>query len=221
MSDKIIYYSQINQDKLVIQWTKEKREGYFVELGAYDGIKISNTLTLETFYDWKGICIEPSPTIFQELVKNRSSSKCKCYNNLVYDTSGEIVNFIEHKKDPELSGTELDINCYKNIIISSSSNVIHKLKTITLTEILNDAEAPKIIDYLSLDTEGSEYKILLGLDLSKYTVSFLTIEHNNQEPNRSLIRKHLENNGYKFIESNHSDDNYMFLIGAESDYKIL
>ena len=69
-------YSQLGQDLAVIDFYKEKKDGFFVEIGAVDGIEISNTYLLETKYNWKGICVEAIPDKFEKLVKNRPNSKC-------------------------------------------------------------------------------------------------------------------------------------------------
>ena len=64
------------------------------------------------------------------------------------------------------------------------------------------------IDYMSLDTEGSELKILQGIDFNKYKFKYINLEHNYVEPRRTQMRK-LENNGYTYKGSNKFDDDYV------------
>lgn len=202
---KIQYYSQINQDREVIQHFKEKRNGYFVELGASDGVNLSNTLTLEKYYEWDGICIEPLPSVYEKLVQNR---KCKCYNYLVSDKNGVEEELFE-AQDNLLSGIKQDINCHKHIL--SNPKNLYKMQTKTLTSVLDEANAPNMIDFLSLDTEGSELKILFGLDFNKYNFRYICVEHNFVEPTRTFIRKFLESKNYQYLGQNNWDDNYIYV----------
>ena len=71
------------------------------------------------------------------------------------------------------------------------------------------ANAPKFIEFLSLDTEGSEYDILQAHDFDQYLFGYICIEHNFIEVNRQKIRKLLESKGYIFVRENHVDDDYI------------
>ena len=64
-------YSQLGQDLTVLKFYNDKRDGYFIELGASDGITLSNTYLLEKEFGWKGICAEPVPVKYEALCKNR------------------------------------------------------------------------------------------------------------------------------------------------------
>lgn len=50
--------SQEGQDINVLKFYKNKQNGFFVEIGALDGIEFSNTFLLEADYGWKGICVD-------------------------------------------------------------------------------------------------------------------------------------------------------------------
>ena len=71
-----------------------------------------------------------------------------------------------------------------------------KVKTVSINDLLEEHNAPKNIDYISIDTEGSEFSILKELDLTKYNVSIFTIEHNFIEEKRNKVRQLLEKNNY-------------------------
>jgi FkbM family methyltransferase len=200
-------YSQLGQDMMVMEFFNNKKNGYFVELGAHDGINFSNTLALERFLDWKGVCIEPLMLHFELLTKNR---KCICRNELVSDKDGIEEQFVEMPNDlSQLSGIKDDLTAYNHLL--NGIHIIHKMKTKTLTTILDESNAPSIIDFLSLDTEGSEYKILQGIDFQKYNFRFICVEHNFNKQSRSNIRLFLENRNYKFHSENKWDDNYIFI----------
>jgi hypothetical protein len=65
---------------------------------------------------------------------------------------------------------------------------IYTVETVSLNDLLDQHKAPKVIDYLSIDTEGSEYQILKNFDFSRYDVKIITVEHNFCEPDRENIR---------------------------------
>jgi len=60
-------YSQLNQDLWVLDTLKHKRNGIFVDVGAFDGINLSNTYLLEKEHGWNGICIEANSESFKKL----------------------------------------------------------------------------------------------------------------------------------------------------------
>ena len=85
-------YSQFKQDLDVIEYLKHKKNGYFIDIGATNGIDISNTYLLEKKYNWNGICIEPQDSYYNKLIKNR---KCHTDNSLVFSKTGKELNFSE------------------------------------------------------------------------------------------------------------------------------
>lgn len=194
-------YSQIGQDINVINYFNHKKNGYFVDIGATDGIEINNSYLLEKKYDWKGICIEPQQKYWNDLNKNRNSIKD---NSLLYSVKGLEMDF---SNAGVLGGITSHIN--KRRKVKKSKKV--KLKTETLNNILDKYNAPRFIDYVSLDTEGSEFEILKGIDFNKYKFGYLNIEHNYEEPKRTNIRKFLESKGYKYYRHNRFDDDYILI----------
>ena len=83
-------YSQFGQDLDVIEYFKHKKNGYFIEIGATNGIDLSNTYLLEKKYNWNGICIEPQDSTYQDLIKNRD---CHTDNSLLFSEKGKEFNF--------------------------------------------------------------------------------------------------------------------------------
>lgn len=182
------FYGQLSQDKWII--TKvfpNRRKGYFVDIGASNGIDISNTFLLEKHFEWRGICVEPG-LMFDQLKRNR---KCSLDNSCISDTSGQRTAFKVDQADPDYSGILDQIDTYAQ----RNGNIIFK-KTKTLYELLIEYKAPKNIDFLSIDTEGSEYLILKNFPFSEYTFGAITVEHNHVEPKRSQLYNLLTSNGY-------------------------
>tara|TARA_Y100000310_G_C20509840_1_gene728268 strand:+ start:165 stop:782 length:618 start_codon:yes stop_codon:yes gene_type:complete len=193
-------FSQIGQDIYVIEDVyKKKRGGFFVDVGATHGVKLSNTCLLERDYGWTGICIEPNPNFFAKLIKNRTA---KCLPCAAYSENDKEFEFTVAGV---LSGISKHIDYHK----STLKNPKITIKTKTLTAILDECRAPRFIEYLSLDTEGSELEVLRGINFSKYTFGVITIEHNWIEPRRTEMRDLLLSNGYIFSRESRHDDYYI------------
>jgi len=212
----VSYNSQLAQDKWVMHdILKNRRNGYFVEFGAHNGVTLSNTHYMENALGFSGICIEPNPKQYQMLLINR---KCICSNDLISSETGNVCNFIINN---EYSGI-LDNNSGGIINISSKDNNVIQLTTISLYDLLQKYNAPNTIDYLSIDVEGHEYEILRTFRFDKYKFKCITIEHN--EPHhgskmRDNIRTLLESNGYKFVKGN--DDICGWGHGPIDDFYVL
>ena len=196
--------SQLGQDTAALKFYNNKREGYFLEIGASDGLNLSNTYLLEKEYGWKGICVEPIPAIFEQLVANRPNSHC-C-DNAVYNTSNETVTFDIANNYTLLSGISANIDKHTTAVNANKTTI--SVKTITLNDLLDKYSAPTFIEYLSLDTEGSEYEILKSFNFAKYIFGLIDVEHNYIEPRRSHIKTLLLENGYVYLGENKWDDSY-------------
>jgi FkbM family methyltransferase len=169
-----MYYSQFEQDKIVNEYFKNKIDGFFVDIGAADGIKFSNSKFFEET-GWKGICIEPNPKAFEELIKVRTN---RCVKKAVSDKV-EVAKFFQIIEGPEqLSGlvdefTEDAIYRINNDLQQSPSDFEYIEVECDLFENIVDQTK---IDFLSLDTEGNELKILQSIDFNKFDIEIITVE---------------------------------------------
>jgi len=173
-----MYKSQSDQDKWVDSFFKEKTDGFFIDVGAYDGIKLSNSYFLEKVRNWKGLCIEGNTLIFDDLVKNRN---CICINSVISSVQKKV-----YFKNNDLIGS-----------ITNDTGI--EVFTTTLTEIIKKNEIPFIIDYMSLDIEGQEYEALQSFPWNTHTIVLLTVEHNSYntgERNKNNIYQFLTEHGY-------------------------
>lgn len=185
-------YSQFYQDLFVTYYLKDKRNGYFVEFGACDGIYLSNTYYLEKELNWSGILSEPAKIWHKGLVKNR---KCIVNTNCISAFSGEQIDFSETVR-PELS----TLNIHVQGDLHSSQRIIkdeYKVLTLSLNDLLLQNGAPIEIDFISIDTEGSEMEILEQFDFQKYNVEIFIVEHNYDQNRKSKIKKLLAKQNYK------------------------
>ena len=195
--------SQLNQDINVINFYNHKKNGYFIDIGAHNGILLSNTYLLEKYYNWSGICIEPIPQIFKLLQESRPNSIC--INKAVYSTSNIVLKF-NIAQSTMLSGIIDNIDCHMN---SLNNGTIIDVETININDILDNNNAPLFIEYLSIDTEGSEFEILSTFNYDKYTIGIIHVEHNYIQPRRNNIKNLLESKDYIYIKENEFDDEYM------------
>lgn len=196
---------QLKQDIMALIFNDFKKSGYFVEFGAAGGINLSNTYLLEKELGWTGILSEPSIAWHDELHKNR---KCYIDTRCVWKTSGDFLEF-QIVEDGELSTLTQFSKSDQHAPARLKSSTI-MVETVSLEKLLDDGKAPKVIDYLSIDTEGSEFEILKGFDFNKYKFNFITVEHNYTE-NREKILKLLELNSYERVlpELSQWDDWYV------------
>ena len=198
--------SQNKQDLLVLNKLDFKTKGFFVEFGACDGITKSNTYLLEKNFNWDGIVVEPAKVYLDSLSKNR---KCIIENLIVYNSSDMLIDFNE-VSNPELS-TISDFNDSDKNNFKRKFGKSYQVKTISLYDLLKKNNAPNVIDFLSIDTEGSEYSILEQFKFDEYKFRVIVVEHNYTQ-NRQKIYDLLSKNKYKRFKTELSGiDDYYYL----------
>jgi FkbM family methyltransferase len=200
--------SQLGQDVLALAQVGIKQPGFFVEFGATNGLDLSNTYLLEKNFGWKGILCEPAKEWHEELRLNRS---CAIDTRCVYSSTGQNIQFSETSIG-ELSTISSYMKSDANRLIRKKS-ATYEVETVTLEDLLSTHNAPSYIDFLSIDTEGSEYEILNAFDFSRYSFGLICVEHNFTN-NREKIRELLTANGYSQVLNEYSafDDWY---VGAK------
>ena len=163
-----VFFGNKNQDKWVVKEIFNfKKEGFFLDLAATNGLHQNNTFFLEKRLGWKGICIEPNKNFFEKLKKKRTA-KCICE---IIDGEEREVEFFPNGGEGGIIGNEYDNNDLKrNSLLSKARKKknIEKRYTKTLLSILIDYKAPKVIDFFSLDAEGAETNILKNFPFDQY-----------------------------------------------------
>lgn len=192
--------AQLFQD-LFVTFLLNKKNGTFVDFGATNGKTINNSYMLEKYYDWTGVVCEPNPTYHEELKRNRT---CFVETKCVSNASDKVVTFLK-TNNPELS----TMVGYDNDEHDRSFHDKIEVQTISLNDLLKRHGIEKV-DYLSVDTEGSEYDILSVFDIEKHLPTIITVEHNYTE-NRHKIHTLLTSKGYvrKFEMFSRWDDWYI------------
>jgi FkbM family methyltransferase len=182
--------SQLRQDLFVLAILNFKVNGFFVEFGATNGINLSNTYLLEKEFGWTGILAEPAKYWHKDLKKNRT---CNIETACVWRDSNSMLKFLEADA-AELSTISnfMGSDSHKEMRLHSKA---YEVNSISLNDLLEKYNAPNLIDYLSIDTEGCEYEILSNFDFTKYSFNIITCEH-NFTPMREKIYNLLSNHGY-------------------------
>jgi FkbM family methyltransferase len=207
------------QDLFVLEACGGQRAGFFIDSGASDGICGSNTLLLEADYGWQGICIEPNESMFAHLAAHRS---CICLNLCLYDRDGEVDFFeagevyggIVDEYDPDHMKFAQAFAASQGTTRNGAGCQTVTKPARTIRSILRSCGAPRVIDYWSLDTEGSELTILRSFPFDEYRVRVLTVEHNNT-PAREEIEAFLTSRGFRLVRSFGIDDGYVWVGTVE------
>jgi FkbM family methyltransferase len=205
------YYGQVKQDQFINEFIfKGKKTGFFVEIGANNGITFSNSYFFEKL-GWNGICIEPAPDTFRELVKNR---KCTCLQLAVSITEGQL-DFCVVEGSSVLNGLidNYDSKQVERIKRESESTKIIKVATRTAESIFDEHNV-KHIDFCSIDTEGAELDVLKSINFNKITIDCFVIENNHSN---NEIADFMNNIGYKKVATISGDE---FYIHSKNKYKV-
>lgn len=181
------------------------RNGTFIEVGALDGNKLSNTKLFEEFYNWTGILVEPSPGLFSALIKNRPKSRCFSCALGAFEQDGSFVygDFDGHPM-ASLTGR-----------LDRPTGICVPMRS--LQSILDECNMYHI-DFFSLDTEGYELNILKGIDFERTTFDYLLIEIYTHQYND--IVSFLDEKGYELIScfSNYNKVDNPGWDGTHNDY---
>ena len=196
------FYSQYEQDKYLYEnFFKDVKNGFFVEIGASDGITFSNSKFFEDL-GWEGICIEARTNIIECLRKNR---KCIVEHACLSSSNDEKEFISVNGYGSGLSGIK-DKCDIKRILEGEGKNSekeVEIFKCCLINDLLNKYNVKKI-DYMSIDVEGSEYDIISTIDFSKFIIDFITVENNDIKD--SSVRYFLTDNGYDIIDRLNIDD---------------
>jgi FkbM family methyltransferase len=196
------YTGEIGQDK----WVLEKvfpgvADGYFVDVGSGHGTIGSNSLGLE-LRGWTGLCVDPFP-IYME------GRTCKIFKEVVFSKPGQVMAF---SAAGGLGGITETLGQWNE---KAAQAPTVELTTVTLDDLLSRAGAPPFIHFISMDIEGAELEALRAFPFDKHRVGAWAIEHNREEPKRTMIQEFLASHGYRHVHEYHQDD---FFVAADVTY---
>lgn len=206
--------AQCMQDVFVLCALRGKRDGFFVEAGAANGVEFSNSYLLERRFGWKGILVEPSRAWHDILRANRPGTIVD--TRALWSKTGGLRLPFTDVGDANLSTLSPFVGGDGHAQVRKENTVgVYQVETVSLNRLLSDHGAPDSIDYLSLDTEGSELTILQSVDFRKglfdNRFSVITCEHNYHQDKRQAIHGLLAHHGYRQVlpELSKWDDWYL------------
>jgi FkbM family methyltransferase len=193
-----MYKSQYKQDQWLNQNIfNQKLNGTFIDIGAYDGLDISNTYYFEKNLRWRGICIEPNPVTFKKLENNRN---CILENCAVGDVEGEMDFVSIYGNGSAGSGFDDPSEKVRKTAVYETSKdggtwEVIKVSTFRLDTILRKHNI-RIVDYCSIDVEGFEINVVKSINWDDFYIKYLTIEANISIDD---VIKYLEKFSYSVI----------------------
>lgn len=212
-----MFYSQHKQDQILEEnLFKGFKNGFFMDIGAHDGISINNTLYFENNNNWSGINIEPIPEVFNKLCINRPNSiniNCAVSNEdgfadfVCNDGYTEMLSGLHKNYDPRHINR---INIENKIMKGTSKLIKVPVKRI---ETICDENNIKHIHYLSIDVEGAEFDVIKSINFDKVFIDIIDFENNYEDVSLPIV-KYLESKGYIIIYKY----NDIFMINLKSQF---
>jgi FkbM family methyltransferase len=201
------YRSQNGEDRWLDAHFGAKRSGFFVEVGAYDGVNLSNTYHFEQS-GWTGVLVEPDPDMAERCRRDRPRSltfQCAAGGN-----TGEI-SFYKVAGGEAYSTTSLSAAHRERLDRMGLAWREVKVAVRTLDSILEEAHAPGV-DFVSIDVEGGEFAVLQGFNIRRWKPAVVIVE-TNAAVRSPEVRRYFVANGYAY---RHSIDVNDFYLPAES-----
>jgi FkbM family methyltransferase len=214
-------YASLNQLDRKLEKFVDYDNGYFVELGANDGVTQSNSLYFEKYRNWRGLLVEPAPQNYLKCRQNRASRDniyCAACVSFGYDKEFVRISYSNLMSAPiGLDSDIKDPHAHAKLggQFLGDGEAVFEFGAVarTLNSLLLDADAPKLIDFLSLDVEGAELEVLKGVDHHAYRFKFLLVECRDF----TRLNDYLQMQGYRFVEKL-SEQDYLFTGNEESGY---
>lgn len=202
-----MFHSQHGIEKYLNHFFQEP--GFFLEIGCWDGELISQTAWLEREKGWSGLCVDPFP-------KNFRRRKCQVIQKAISGQQSATREFVKVSIDRRhggnvsyFSGFRDAIKAHWELIEQHCDYEVVMVPTITMTELYQEYQLPNYIEFLSVDTEGSELEIFETIDFSTYSFGLIVFEHNEDAIVKRRIGELLMEHGYVLIESLRVDDIYL------------
>ena len=188
------YYGQHQEDIFIKTFFPNITNGVCIEVGAYDGVSMSNTKHFEEI-GWRSLCIEPIPTSYE----NCKIARKECYQCCIAEQDCDDKEFTIFHLDNNLSAISSLIPDKRLIdshshLITNTTKIMVKVRS--LNSLLSELDFPKVIDFISIDTENTELDVLNGIDLNVYNVKLFVIENNYDEP---FCKEYLSQYGYEKV----------------------
>jgi len=195
------YFSANGEDCLCWQFFDFKKKGFFLDIGAFDGIHFSNTYSFE-IQGWQGVCVEPHPAIYPLLTRNRPASiclDCAC----VSEMAAEAVEFFceelgllsTSKKNPSYESFLMERYKKRGLAFGGIKEVT--VPALTVDEVIaRFFTVANPLDIVSIDVEGAEMDVLQGFDVKRHKPGIIIIEANRPEQGEEIVEHLASRHGY-------------------------
>jgi FkbM family methyltransferase len=158
------YFNDFRNDQYVNEFiTNGKRNGYFIEIGACDGIEYSSCYYFEKNLNWNGLAVEPAKCYTNRINMNRKNPVTLAVSNetsimldgnnggsVFYETNFNLLSGLKSALESNKVGQDWSVN----------GRIEYIVDTITLYDLCCQYNSPEYIDYCAIDCGGSEYEIL-------------------------------------------------------------
>jgi FkbM family methyltransferase len=184
-------YAQYGEENFLLNFFSRNNNGFLVDIGAADGVRYSNSRTLIEM-GWSGLLVEPNTNSFKKLKLLYDGNERVILENVgCSDESIDSADFYVDKNDEfeqlsTFSDAQVD-KCKKIFNCEFEKNEVRVVKT---SDLFKTHSITKI-DFLSIDTEAFDTKVINGIDLNECDIELICIEHNSDE-----ITKKLSDFGY-------------------------
>lgn len=207
--DPRLFASQSNEDKELLQLFHSAHplcNGTYLEMGAVDGVRYSNSHVFHHAYNWKGVLVEASPRNYPQLVKNRPNEIATVHAGVCsketilhwVEGNGRAVGGFQEIAPPSFQKRWWDETAIKN----AAAVMCQPLRKVLDKALGNgDVDGSKFhFDFFSLDVEGAEFDVLLSNDFERFTFGIVFVESDQHNTMKNMaVRTLLENNGYTFL----------------------
>lgn len=200
------FKAQNGEDRILIQDFAHKNSGFCVEVGAYDGIDMSNTYLFEKL-GWKCLLVEADPEMAQICQRNRpAATVVSCA--VVPPGSPSQVCFRVSEDVKGMSSLGLDASSRRRITGYTGRLAIREITTTarTLDAILEESKCT-VIDFMSIDVEGHELGVLEGFDITRWKPQVVLVERSSVFPVWNILR-YFDRGGYAFSRRTGHNDWY-------------
>lgn len=176
-------------DKWALHHNECDRGRFYLEIGVHDGKNANNTFVLDKDYGWSGVCVDP-------FMHNMEGRTCRQFNIALGDSNSDNVEFLKLGAHSGLDhvSTSVDTNLHAAHLAEHGERVKVNMRTPRL--LMQQAQVPAVIDYMSLDVEGAEMTILNSYPFEDHCIRAVSVETNNQKGVESDLNALLTSYGY-------------------------
>jgi FkbM family methyltransferase len=201
-------YSQHNEELIIRDFFQDRREGFFVDVGANHYQVNSTTYFLERHLDWSGIAVDAICGYGKDYLEYRKRTRFFCF--FVSDRSDQEADFYINRENKRIStGDSVPVE-------KQGEYDFVKVPTVTLNDLLGKLGVSRF-DFLSMDIELGEPAALAGFDIGRFRPSLVCIEAHRKV--RNQILEYFKYHSYRRLEQYDAVDrlNYYFAASDEGE----